>query len=87
MKEMCIDIFIQHIKTKFTLLIFLARTYCGEKLFWSSALLLLKMKYLLSQKHSLSGTNCKVAVELGRGRQNNEKKDYVQFKGGKNIQF
>lgn len=36
MKEMCIDIFIQHIKTKFTLLIFLARTYCGEKLFWSS---------------------------------------------------
>lgn len=81
MKKMCIYIFIQHIKTKFALLIFLAQTYCGENFSGLQALLLLKMKYLLNQKHSLSGANCKVVVELGRGRQNNEKKDYGQFEG------
>ena len=35
MKEMCIYIFIQYIKTKFTLLILLAQTYYREELFLS----------------------------------------------------
>lgn len=36
MKKMCIYIFTQDIKTKFTLLILLAQTYCTEELFSSS---------------------------------------------------
>ena len=38
MKEMCIYIFIQYIKTKFTLLILLAQTYSREELFLSSGI-------------------------------------------------
>lgn len=38
MKGICVCIFIQYIKTKFTLLILLAQTYSREELFRSSGI-------------------------------------------------
>lgn len=84
---MCIYTFIQYIKTKFTLLILLLTHTPGRTFSDLQALLFLKMKYLLSQKHSQSGNHCKVVVEVvGSGGQTNEKEDYVQCVGA-SIQF